>query len=267
MELPGEVQQAIKQAHGEMLADSFHTLLPKQRVPIYRATEILEQPILWKFRAWLAILTARKVLPVWEEELPGDDLAQRILEVSEGMLAGKLTNLETQYERGSLQRAVGNSEQFIESDRARAALLAAYSALKAVLGYSPFEKLSRKQIEHGFPDEKVADIWGDTAGLAVLAYSGFAYKSEAFSEETYVYNRGKIDIIPKNKPQALLLGPASFLKKVFVREKKEGTGYFHRSGLNLNKDFEPELRKEFWEWWLFEAIPKAWDLAHQSSLK
>jgi hypothetical protein len=251
-----------------MLADPLHTLLPKQRLPIYDSIfytldSYSDEPFISIFWGCLAIVTARKVLPVWENEMPGDNLGQRILEISEGLLSGKLTNLETQYERGSLQRAVGNSEQFVESGRARAALKAIYSTLEPESGYFPFERFSKRQIEAGLPDELIADIGGDTAGLAVLAYSGFVYDQETLwlLEKSFKEKQAELDKLPRSKSSILFSIPASFLKKVFVRENFEG--HFHRLEQGPDNDFDPELRKEFWEWWLFEGIPKAWDLLQQ----
>ena len=81
MELPSQLKKAIDQAREEMNFDSHHSLLPKQRLPIYQAMENIEEPLVKKWRAWLAILTARFVVPVWQKYMPDDNLAERIIEV------------------------------------------------------------------------------------------------------------------------------------------------------------------------------------------
>jgi hypothetical protein len=35
----------------------------------------------------------------------------------------------------------------------------------------------------------------------------------------------------------------------------------------LNIEYSLQKRLEFWEWWLTEAIPEAWELAQQSTSK
>ena len=173
-----EIKPALAKAHAEMLADPFHTLLPKQRLPLYDSIfytldRYSDEPFISIFWDCLAIVTARKILPVWESKMPRDNLAQHILRFTEDYLSGKSKSKETfVYDRRTLQKAVANSEQTGVGDRARAALKAIYSTLEPESGYLPFEKFSKRQIEAGLPDELIADIGGDTAGLAVLAYSG-----------------------------------------------------------------------------------------------
>lgn len=234
MEFPTELNHAINQAFVIMLEDPFHNLIPKYRVPIYKAIETLDEAVAIKFRTWLAILTARKVASNWLEEMPRDKSFQNILDLTEKLALGTLNLNETSKERDNFYYIAGNADENVEDGKALAAIRTAYSALRAASGYIPFSDFSTKQIEEDLPDELIGGVWADAASSAIIAYSGSAYNTDILYEKDFalINDNSELGAILMNHP---------------------------------NVDFDPEIRKEFWEWWLIEAIPQAWELAQQSN--
>lgn len=232
MSISYELQNSIEQVYAQMMQTPKYTLLPKYRFSLYKLIASLDAPIDIKLYGWLDMFTAKRVSPIWEQALPGDNFVFRMLDVAEGLLTGKLSYKETEEERNFFYYASG-SEMYNEniSNRPRAAKEAAYIALKTVCGVVPFGNFDIEQIERGFPDEIIIELGEtDVAAPAVLAYSGF--------DTDFDYDEGEGD------------------NNNFIDSNPN---------MNVSSKFDPDKRREFWEWWLKEAIPQAWELAQQSS--
>ena len=88
MTLPAELQKAIDRAHASMVSYSEHALIPIWRRDIYKAFCPAGDPRSQATRGWLAVITARRVLPVWQQARPNDNMPFLLLNIAEGVLGG-----------------------------------------------------------------------------------------------------------------------------------------------------------------------------------
>jgi hypothetical protein len=164
---------------------------------------------------WLAIVSARKVLPIWERiwsqvETYNDANPKEIIQTAESIL-NKSANISEVYVKLSDDFNIP-VEVFATFDVALA-FRAAYNALELILADPKFINL---EIE-----DKINEIGKDFAFIAMRAYA---------------YNKNTRDEIEnKSKGEAITIA-----------------------------NFDLKKRLEFWEWWLTEAIPQAWELAERS---
>jgi len=235
--LPSNILLKITNLMVEIHQKIDHSLLPKYRLDIYRIIiEELETVLALKVFGWLEFLTAQYITKIWDQEMPNDDFVPNMLRITKNLLLGIQTLDETSHERSMFYHAAGSEEynEFI-STKSRATMLAAYTALSTACGKFPFQYADIEQIERNFSDEILFGLNGsDTATFAVIAFSGFNldYEYETNTNETNPDNEEVFEESPISKDPAIL--------------------------------FEPKKRLEFWEWWLTEAIPQAWELANQS---
>ena len=229
MPVPEKLQQAIDFARQQVEQDDHHSLLPKDRLPIYKAIDELGMPLSKQLNAQLALITAQKVLPLWEMEQPDDTLFQDILSSTQKLFDGKLSPQEAD-EKYMLYYSMVGSDYYSEelNNIAYQSLETAYHAFCIGLGFKPFEGISPFQMQVGFPDDILIHYpTTDTACSAVIAYSGYAYDDEVFPTKLYLMSEKDItDAIAKYKQ----------------------TFYPY---------FQKEKCLEFWHWWLDKAIPEA----------
>src|SRR5262245_35392482 len=93
--VPVELQQAIDRATGSLSSQQRykldqHHLRPWHRLAIYRALEVTTDGRGDQAQAWLAILTAKHVLPLWQRERPADELPIWCLLQAEDLLRGSV---------------------------------------------------------------------------------------------------------------------------------------------------------------------------------
>jgi hypothetical protein len=234
-------------ARDKMRADPHYSLLPKYRLPIYKAVQEKAPDVEYKFYGWLALITAEKVLPIWEDLMPDDeepnaaenapiyerittfDLPFTMLDIAEDLLLEKITAKDVAEELELFYNWTGNFGEYQEEEpvpgRAVAVVDTCYAALMAAFPIRPFEEISPRQIEEGLPDEISSDWRADVASAAVLAYSGLAYDDDVIIGADLVNN---------------------------------GEGAMKALMATTHPNFQPEKRREFWEWWLNEALPEAW---------
>lgn len=184
---------------------------------------------------WLAILTARKVLPFWDpSNLPleaRNDIYScgpyEMLEVAEKALLRKITADEAKDDLlGKFYYGLSGKEHFL-TDRALnangAANGAAYDALETVVyGLESFEKVS----------DDFASYAMKAAALLNSPRKDSTLNPEFFGLE--------VDVVFN----------ADFKGSLFLKEPEI---------------YSSEKALDFWEWWLSEAIPRAWELAGQNN--
>jgi len=239
MTLPSDVEQAIEKAYHEMLKDVHHNLHLKQRLYIYKAITVTAGFKAKKIRGWLALLTAKLVLPIWEKEKPDDKLPRTLLQVAENFLLNNISleEIDKDYNLKSIV-AGGLYVNWDISTEADYSLDAIVTALAEILGIVLNSEQTQRQIEweieQGFPDEMMIRLYVDTALVTVCAYSGISFDWDA------------LNIKQLNA----------------ISDSEEIIAYVKTS---FNPNFNPTKRLEFWEWWLTKAIPQAWELAQQST--
>jgi hypothetical protein len=225
--IPEVISRIIETAEKDVHADNHHHLSYKRRKEIYDAFLESSDDVAGKAMRWLAVITAQKVLPLFQKEYPDDALPEELITTAISILHGEgnETTVDDIQEQGYL--ASGASWGYDEEEISWNADLAgrsAYHALMEARGLKPLENMdmiyeigvvgmpSGKWIEK-FPEPKGADQFTDenlcefpncdTAGIAAVAFSC--------------------------QPG----GPVCDKSKL----------------------------KQYWIWWLTEAIPKAWEIA------
>lgn len=236
--LPEIVQQSIEVARTRMLQDPHHSLILKHRLEIYENINKAAGSNAIKTRAWLALLTAELVLPIFGNPDSAYLLPSNLVKEAKDILLGKSAKRELR-EIEALTAGGFYIDTEIYSDEAgyaaEAALLALAEAHEFVY-YKQFDTLElqqiiEKQIAQGYPDEVFRGLFVDAASMAVCAYSGISFDWDALSEMAVSEN--------------------GLSAEEWV---------FH-ANTTFAPNFQPAKRREFWEWWLSCAIPQAWQLA------
>ena len=199
--------------------DVNHNLNPVYRTKIYsfwgpesislHEIEQLDIPIWHKVRGWLAILSAKRVLPIWYKSMQNNEPTLWI-NLGEDILKGivKIENLDENIWDRFYHSFVGLNDEILLD--VLYAGVASREALNMVIGLKPF---STYILTNNITDENISAGNGDGASAAIKAYS---------------------------------------------------TIYNYEDKSKIKTHFDPQKKLEFWEWWLTEAIPKAWELAQSS---
>jgi hypothetical protein len=215
MTLPDHVQSLIDEALIGIRADPQHHFSLTRRLALYKAFVSPDQkpPSPNRFRGQLGVLTAKYVIPIWNQVLPiwknippeltdDNDLPQRLIWLAEGVLQGTM-EIEAAWKEACDQwDAVGNigdSFSAHQDNKPIPIYFACDAALKALHESLNKEFLGGRRGWEKYTDDNLPDVGRDAASSAVVAYAG-------------------------------------------NRETEE---------VDLNK------RREFWEWWLLEAVPPA----------
>ncbi len=230
MPIPTKLQQIVQDLRAEVLQDAHHNLFPNQRLPIY---DFIKASSVVKTRKWLAVLSAKFVLPSWEREMPNWDLAQKTIELAQKVLLEEL-NAKEMPKKSTITSLIANLAGIECGRQADYAMEAAITALAEVRGINLFKRISSLQIKQGIPDEMISSLYVDTMSAAVCAYSGVSFDW-------------------KSLPYGNANDPV-YMPKLIAHVRN-----------TFDPKFDPNKRLEFWEWWLTEAIPHAWELAQQSS--
>ncbi len=87
--LPSALSQAIESAYAAMERHPEHMLPPVYRQAIYRAIGPQSDPLSHQVLGRLALLSARRVLPIWQRTRPDDHTPERLLATAEDMMSGR----------------------------------------------------------------------------------------------------------------------------------------------------------------------------------
>ena len=90
--LPPDLHSLIDKALVVMTTDPHHRLAPQRRREIYDTLRALPGLIGPHTCGWLAVITAQRVLPLFQQEFPEDTLPQDLLNTAIGLLEGKVDN-------------------------------------------------------------------------------------------------------------------------------------------------------------------------------
>lgn len=181
---------------------------------------------------WLAIITSRKVLPIWLEAYPDENEDNKkdqydflgnkpteMLKAAEGVLRGTVDADEAFGQVcGKFYDGLGALE-YTTTEKVYCACAASYDTLEVIL--DGIDGLRLEGTRFAITDEEIRYGQRDFAAMAVRAYIS----------------------IDKNEPG------------VWSKGKYKCTSSYDPLTLDCEK------RLEFWEWWLTDAIPQAWELA------
>lgn len=225
--MPEKLTTLVTAALAEMRANPSHRLPYQHRREIYGAFE--NHQIGRDALGWLAVIAARRVLPIFQRAFPDDALPQQLLDTAVGVLRGQVDE-ETVEEMQELgYNAAGHVWGYDEDEmpwNVDMAGGAAYHALKEARGQEPLQHLD-KIFNLG-----VVDL---ASGEMVAEYpqpiSGDQFADEELSQ----------------------IGSSDVAAKAAVAFSCGVEG----------PHCDPEKLCAFWTWWLKEAIPEAWETAHR----
>lgn len=218
--LPIVLRDLLAQSQAVASSDPQHTLTPFNRHRIYQAIALT--PRGGRMRKWLAYLTAQHVLHVWEAKQPGDPLM------------GDLLEMVRQYMDGEIQREV------IES---RANTLAQSVRQEEREAQTDLERMNAHLQETLVPRRKVRE----PHIYAILAAVEAAFRML----DGYHTPWDKATLKEDDTDQAL-------------NARNSDTAYYavsaYAGGPVWAHYANNKKRLEFWQWWLDEAIPMAWEI-------
>lgn len=186
MQIPEDLKSLINLLLVKIRSDPSHHLQAQNRQEIYEAFGSRTDRRANSARGWLAVITARHVLSIFERTLPDDTSPRRRIEMAEATLQGSLLVEDAIREAAEGHEIAGRLWGHEDSEvtwNAYLAGTAAYRALAEAAGVDPFKKISwilasESTDQGGQPipfdqlsDEKLAERLGDTASAAAVAYA------------------------------------------------------------------------------------------------
>ncbi len=226
MLLPTELQNLISIALAEMSSDLQHRLNPNRRRQIYDAFGETTDRTSQQTRGWLAVLTAERVLPIFQQNFPEDTLPKELLETTVGILKGGVNESIADDMQDQGYHASGNTWGYIEEEmplNADLAATAAYHALLEARGRYPFRDLQslrkRERIRTG--DNIGEEYWIDRMDEDLVTVGGIG-DTAAFAAIASACRQDRLQC-------------------------------------------DPQELEQFWKWWLTVAIPLAWEASHNDT--
>lgn len=180
MPLPRSIQALIDAAKVAVEADSQHALDPLHRLAIYEAfsdTEAATAP------CWLAVVTAQRMLPIFQQHYPDDHFPEELLTTALNIMQGTEVEpavLENMLDQG--HHASAGAWGYDEHEIPWPVWLAgntAYHALSEVAGYLPLRNLPdyyKGDVLTKWTDQDLCEYpYCDTAGAAAIASASDCY--------------------------------------------------------------------------------------------
>ncbi len=185
MPMPTHLKVLIDQTLGEIRYHPEHRIEPKRRREIYNAFGPKEDIKANRSRGWLAVISARYVLPIFERGFPDVDTPSRLIDIAEKTARGAFDAGTAVREASNGQEMAGRLWGYDETVVPWNASMAgntAHRALAEAAGLDPFESKitgvvgtkasnARRVLIDELPDEKLAKMFGDTASAAVVAFA------------------------------------------------------------------------------------------------
>jgi hypothetical protein len=230
--LPTDLQKAIEDAYATLTKHPQHALLPIYRARVYAALGAVhypEEPLdphAHRTRVTLDLLTVQRVLPIWQAQRPDFPWPQRLLEMAEGVLNGSVSMEAARAEADAVWALLEEGEDTYKGEVEE-------EAEEDSNGVSEEEAASEIAKFKGVSASAL--LVCDAAVETLFVASGlFQFDSPDFTEEMT-----DADVDPWSSDTA----------------KWASTAY---AGAVWDPSSDPVMRKEFWEWWLTEAVPRAW---------
>ncbi len=186
MQTPASVKSIVKCFLIHIHEGPTHRLPAQKRQEVYEAFGPRTDRQANCVRGWLAVITARQVLSIFEQAISDEDNPRKLIEMAEATLRGKLSVEDAIHEAAEGHEIAGRLWGHEDSEVSWNAYLAgtaAHRALAEAVGIDPFKKVtwisgsdSLAQSEQSvpldqLPDEKLAEQLGDAASAAAVAYA------------------------------------------------------------------------------------------------
>ena len=178
---PVRIQTLIYKTLDTIRRHPTHQFLPSIRREFYASIAPEDNAFAWRVRGWLAILSAQRVLPIFQEVFPEESLPADSIGLAEALLK---RFVEQEAARGKISEADAIADSlwgYPDEEVPANAMLAGWAANSAALAASGFDALSRLRnyIFNATPGAKsqtvITDLdilgQGDTASHAAMAAS------------------------------------------------------------------------------------------------
>ena len=217
MPLPTELQHSIDQALEAILNHPQHLLSTRHRRAIYNAFGAVENRNAEQARVRLAVMTAWRVLPVWQRVWPSDSLPQFALRTAGEVLQGIVDAQTVEVEVSDASDVLEDLRNTREGQAHLDALFAGQAAISALAKAFKLRSVVPARLAARIND----------------------YNSYMAAEEIDLLS-WEILWVEENNDTALWAAAA------------------FAGGIG---DIRPDPAKQgtFWEWWLTEAVPTAWN--------
>ncbi|WP_172797802.1 Imm5 family immunity protein [Longilinea arvoryzae] len=195
MQIPENLESLINFLLMNIQSDPHHNFSAQKRQEIYEAFGPRTDHQAARARGWLAVITARHVLSIFEQALPDENHPRKLIEMAEATLRGKFSVEEAIREAAEGHEISGRLWGHEETEvtwNAYLAGTAAHRALAEAAGVDPFMRISWIRASDSpdqggqpipfdqLPDEKLAEWLGDTAAAAAVAH---AYDSDQLKSD------------------------------------------------------------------------------------
>jgi hypothetical protein len=232
--IPAHLNPLIAEALTAVRKHPKHQFPPLERRKIYEAFGSRENLIVDRACGWLGIITAKRVLPIFTAKYPQDKLPERLIRLAERVVRATLDKNSWRVQKylDYSYHASGNSWGYDEYDLPLNVDLAGYAARKA-LG----EAIGGKYLHNLDNYAIVGASFSFTDGLSGL----FNFQREVRGSQLTDEQLATIEVGDTASAAAV----ASAYSKNSIR-------------------CHPKKLLAFWEWWLLEAIPLAWEKAENN---
>ena len=202
-------------------------------------------------RSWLSILAARKVLPIWYEVLKkANKLDRELLEEDWTYIYADRYLINYEGSVGFAEYLILVGENILKNKKYNDLLHYMGTVLYKTDGF--YDRLTNT-------NTKSWEDWIDQADYS--GYAAFQAFIESFGDRIY-------DISGNNNRTIADISNGYPRKKIYKGYPAEAAHiayagvYDNRGYWEMRYDSHRNL--EFWEWWLTEAVPQAWELAQTS---
>lgn len=266
MVVPTILQEAINSELQLLHANRNYELTPQKRSAIYSKFDLQNSPMGKKALGWLAVQSAKLVLPIFEETFPEEYFSElteeervELVELAPANLIGIAEKVLQGVVDIELAKELATGAYDIQWCYAKpnvpnGADLAANAALRALnesCGHIPFHYLEHyKKIvlnnldwtEHSKRVSEATNLQEMVIGL-----------QESFQNKSVTVNNiGGSDWTDKDLAMS-------------AGDTASAAVMAYSCGLDFSNPFNPNCDpikvREFWEWWLTEAMQEAWGLA------
>jgi len=283
MQLPTSLRQICLQSLEAVKNDPNRYLDNSWRGKIYQ--DIKLSPQASKIAGWIDVLTARKVVPIWEEfertvlsKSEEEWLSSGEINIEEEMayyesLAEEDREIMQDDPATMLQAAEDFLHDEMTEDKLSSLLSGSfYDGMMGLFNYATWTSYNAKYAAYWTVNGLVGSKPLGPHGLeeALIAYAGIDKNAGGvWNWSTPIWSGGflvflKDEEIRKDLLESEKVIMGSTPEPVFWLEKPDHRQELVkqiRNYIPIGADLDRAL--EFWEWWLTEAIPQAWELAQQ----
>ncbi len=223
-EIPLRLQMLIRDTVQAIRQHPSHQFLPAVRRAFYDSLSP-DPPFAMQAEGWLAVIAARRVLPLFKNAIPDEHSPEELLELAEALLRNQADRASARTRIAEEHYIAGNlwGYAFMEEDEMPVNVMfagwAAHRAVQEAYGTKPLTRLGQFYMFKGNAEDKQVISGKEWTDLEA-APSGQGDAASCAAMAVSCDSAGRCD---------------------------------------------PEKLREFWEWWLIDAVPLAWESAMKTT--